>query len=380
MNTISATAGEDLAVEVPGLLAFGVEEEYLLLDADTGENRPVADEVIAALREDVRPQSRPELRRSIVEMVSGDCTDAAELRRRVVGMRRAAADAAEKVGVRLTAVAATPVREPEPAVPPQPRFLAMADRFGPIALEPAVCGLHVHVGVPDRELAVQVCNHLRVWLPVLAALTGNSPLFSGSDTRHASWRSVQLRRWPTVGPTPSFCCAAEYDRTVADVVASGTLVDEAMVYWYARLSPVHPTVEIRVGDVCPTADDTVLVAALVRAAVATAITDIRAGRPAPHVRDCVLTAAHWRSARDGLGETLIDLRLGRERPAWDQVGEFFAVLSPALLHSGDLERVVEGLARLRRCGDGATRQREIYRRTGNIPAMLDVLADETAAD
>jgi hypothetical protein len=108
----------------------------------------------------------------------------------------------------------------------------VAARDGWLAVLPAG-GLHVHVGVPDRELAVQVCNHLQAWLPVIRALTGNSPLFQGTDTGHASWRCLQLLHCPGVGPTPWF---ADADRTVADLITAGVMLDEAMVYWYARLS------------------------------------------------------------------------------------------------------------------------------------------------
>jgi glutamate---cysteine ligase / carboxylate-amine ligase len=148
-STFATAAGSTAAVD-PAALTVGVEEEFLLADPDTGVNRPVAEQVTAALSDGVRGQSR----------LAG------------------------------------------PAVPPGRRYQAMADRYGPVALDPAVCGLHVHVGVPDRELAVQVCNHLQAWLPVIRALGGNSPLYQGADTGHASWRSVQLLRWPGVGPTP----------------------------------------------------------------------------------------------------------------------------------------------------------------------------------
>ncbi|CCH19830.1 Protein of unknown function [Micromonospora lupini str. Lupac 08] len=129
-------------------------------------------------------------------MVTPVCTDLAELRAHLVALRRAAADAAQNAGARLVAVGATPVRESHRTVPDEPRYHAMSRRFGPVAHDPAVCGCHVHVGLPDRELAVQVCNHLRPWLPIVQALTANSPLHDGADTGHASWRSLQLQRWP----------------------------------------------------------------------------------------------------------------------------------------------------------------------------------------
>ncbi|MEV4639683.1 glutamate--cysteine ligase [Actinoplanes sp. NPDC049548] len=361
-------------------LTLGVEEEFLLLDPHSGGNAPVVEQVMDALPADVRGQSHLEFRRSMVEMVSLVRVDLADLRRELLVLRRAAAAAAAGAGARLVAVGATPVADPELTVPDKPRYRAMVRQYGPIASDPAVCGCHVHVGVPDRELAVQVCNHLRPWLPVVQALTVNSPVHAGADTGHASWRSMQLERWPSMGPTPRFDSAEDYDRTVEALIMSGVMLDPSMVYWYARPSVHYPTVEIRVGDVCPTVDDTILVAGLIRALVATVVDDVRAGRPAPELRDCLVSAAHWRAAHEGLDGTLTDLRSGRVRPAWDLVDELFAAVSPALLRHGDLSLVGAQLDRLRRQGTGATRQRRILRESGGLGAVLDELARQTVAD
>ncbi|TNH24090.1 YbdK family carboxylate-amine ligase [Micromonospora orduensis] len=366
---------------VPDLstLTLGVEEEYLLIDPDSGRNLPVADQVLAALRGRAHDQSRQEFRHSMVEMVTPVCADLGELRAQLVTLRRSAVEAARAAGARLVAVGATPVAEPHRTVPDEPRYHAMSRRYGPVAHDPAVCGYHVHVGVPDRELAVQVCNHLRLWLPVVQAITTNSPLHDGYDTGHASWRSMQLERWPSIGPTPYFDSAADYDRTLKELIAAGIMLDAAMVYWYARPSPAYPTVEVRVGDVCPDVDDAVLVAALVRSLVATLVDDVRAGVSAPPVRDCLVAAAHWRAAHDGLDGELIDLRAGGARPAWDLVDDLMAVIAPALLRHGDLGYVLAQLARLRRDGTGATRQRRVLERTGDLRAVIDDLAARTAA-
>ncbi|MGC4866489.1 carboxylate-amine ligase [Micromonospora sp. DT53] len=366
---------------VPDLstLTLGVEEEFLLLDPDSGRNLPVADQVLAALRGPARDQSRQEFRHSMVEMVTPVCADLAELRTHLVALRRFAAEAATAAGARLVAVGATPVAEPHRTVPDEPRYHAMSRRYGPVAHDPAVCGCHVHVGLPDRELAVQVCNHLRVWLPVVQAITTNSPLHDGYDTGHASWRSMQLERWPSIGPTPYFDSTADYDRTVDQLIAAGIMLDAAMVYWYARPSSTFPTVEVRVGDVCTEVDDAVLVAALVRSLVATLADDVRAGVTAPDVRDCLVAAAHWRAAHDGLDGELIDLRAGGARPAWALVDELMAVIAPALLRHGDLGYVLAQLARLRRDGTGATRQRRVLERAGDLHAVLDDLIVRTAA-
>ncbi|GGK22562.1 putative glutamate--cysteine ligase 2-3 [Pilimelia terevasa] len=373
----AAVADRAAAADV---LTLGVEEEFLLLDLGTGENLPVADAVVAALPARLRAQSRLEFRRSMVELVSLVCTDLSDLHGQLGGLRRAAAAVAAEAGARLVAVGATPVAEPDRSVPDQPRYRAIARRYGAVASDPAVCGCHVHVGVPDRDLAVRVCHHLRDWLPVVQALTANSPLYAGRDTGYASWRSVQLDRWPSAGPTPVFASAADYDDTVAAMITSGVILDPSMVYWYARPSPRYPTVEVRVGDVCPTAADTVVVAALVRALVATVLGDIRAGRAAPRTRDCLVAAAHWHAAHEGMAGTLVDLRHGVPRPAWDLVDELLLTVAPALDRHGDLDRTVSGLARLCREGTGAARQRHVHRGTGDLHAVLADLAGQTVSD
>ncbi len=353
---------------------LGVEEEFLLLDPVTGVNVPAAEQVLAGLAADVRDRSRLEVRHSMVEMVTGVCTGLGELREQLGELRRAAAGSAAATGAALVAVGATPIADPRRAVTDNPRFRAIGRHYGPIAHDPAVCGCHVHVGVPDWELAVRVCDHLRGWLPVVQALTVNSPLFDGADTGHASWRSMQLERWPGLGPSPLLGSAAAYDRTVRTMVASGVMLDESMVLWYARPSARWPTVEVRVGDVCLTVDDTVLVAGLIRALVATAVEDVAAGVPAPEMPDHVIRAAHWNAAHRGLEATLLDPLRGVARPAWDLVEELVGTVTPALRHHGDLAGMRAGLDRLRRHGTGAARQRRILRRTGDLPATLAELA------
>jgi carboxylate-amine ligase len=358
---------------------LGVEEEFLLLDPHSGENLPLAGKVLGALPEPVRGQSRLEFRHSMVEMVTPVCTGLAELRHHLVDLRRAAAAAATDAGARLVAIGATPVAESSREPTDDPRFYEIARHYGPIAADPAVCGCHVHVGVPDRALAIEVCNHLRAWLPVVQALAANSPLYQGADTGYASWRFAQLQRWPGLGPTPHADSPADFDRTVSALVSSGVMLDDSMVLWYARPSATFPTVEVRVSDVGPTVDDTILIAGLIRALVATIRDEITAGRPALRVPDELLRAAHWNAARTGLDGTLLDLRSRRARPAWDVVDDLVAFTGPALHRQGDQDVIEAQLARLHREGTGAARQRQILQTGAGISAVLDRLAELTIA-
>jgi carboxylate-amine ligase len=243
-----------------------------------------------------------------------------------------------------------------------------------------MCGTHVHVSIPDAETGIAVLNHLRPWLPVLHAATANSPLFGGRDTGYSSWRSIMWERWPTVGPTPYLESVDDYETMVADLEQTGAMLDEGMLYWYARLSAKYPTVEIRMGDVTPTLDDAILLAALARALVATLLQDVRDGIPAPRVPYPLLMAAHWRAAHDGLEGVAVDLATREPRPAWRLMRQLFDHVRPELERHGDLETATVLMGRLRSRGTGAARQRAILAQRGSVADVVDWLAQATRGD
>lgn len=187
--------------------------------------------------------------------------------------------------------------------------------------------------------------------------------WAGGQAARAGRRS----RWPTAGPTGLFGTPAGYRATVRSLLDTDTVLDEGMLYFDARVSRTHPTVEIRVADVCRDADDTVLIAALVRSLVTTAVDDWRAGRAPDPVGTGVLRLAAWRAGRSGLGDRLVDPTTWRPAPAADVVARLVEHVSPALVDSGDLTVVRELV--LRR-GTGATRQREAMKRTGDLRAVV----------
>jgi carboxylate-amine ligase len=362
---------------VPVPLTLGVEEEYLLVDTGTGIATPRADEVEPVIDPAIRGQVSREFHATQLEVGTTVCTDLGDLREQLTRLRRTVATAAASVGCQLLAVGTAVIEGPPAPVTDDSRYARMAQRFGAIAETAGQCGFHVHVGVPDPGLALQVCNHLRPWLPTLQAMTSNSPYSAGRDTGHASWRSILWARWPSTGPTPYLRDLDEYRTTVERMVNAGVMLDEGMIYWYARPSTTYPTVEVRVGDVCATPEDATLIAALIRALVATIIDEIRAGQPAPQVPDGLLAAAHWRAAHDGLEGAGVDFLTGSLSPAWKLVDELVARIEPALVRHGDLDAVADLLDLLRQRGSGAARQRHA-RRAGGLREVLALLARQTS--
>ncbi|GGO09212.1 carboxylate-amine ligase [Micromonospora parathelypteridis] len=371
-----AEAPSEMAAET-GLLTVGVEEEFLLVDPHTGAAVPAVDLVMEQVPAELRGQVEREFQTSQIEIGSPPGLELSSIRHSLGVLRRALADSAERAGVRLLAIGTGPVDGPVPPVVDKPRFDRMIERFRLLVPGPGNNGMHVHVGIPDPETGVQVLNHVRPWLPLLHAMTTNSPFARGEDTGYASWRSVEWERWPSVAPTPWLESHEHYQRLIRQLIASGVMLDEGMLYWYARLSAKYPTVELRIGDVCPSVDDAVLVAALVRALVATAMDDVEADRPALQTDHHLLVAAHWRAAHDGLEGEAVDVTNGELRPAWELLDQFVDRLRPALEQHGDWAEVTDLLGGLRRHGSGAARQRAVYARTGRLTDVVQDVARQT---
>jgi carboxylate-amine ligase len=375
----STTVSDELAerAQAQDLLTLGVEEEYLLTAADGPAAVPAVEEVFAQVPAELRDAVQHEYVRSQIEVASPPQLDVRELWQALRRLRTGLADAAEAAGARLVAVGAGPAEGPSAQIVDKPRYHRMQERFGDLSPGQGLNGMHVHVSIPDPETGVQILNHLRPWLPILQAATANSPFFDGRDTGYASWRSVMWERWPTVGPTPYLEDHAQYESLLADLVVSGAMLDEGMLYWYARLSANYPTVEIRMGDVCCTLDETMLLAALARALVATIGHDIRDGVPAPRIPHHLLVAAHWRAAHDGLEGLGVDLETRQARPAWHLMRQLFDKVRPELDRHGDLEMATVLMGRLRSRGTGAARQRGIVARGGTIADVVTWLAAQT---
>ncbi|MBO3736420.1 glutamate--cysteine ligase [Actinoplanes sp. NEAU-H7] len=372
----------DLAAkaEREDLLTLGVEEEYLLVDAVEPHAVEAVDAVFAEVPAELRDVVQHEYQRSQIEVAGPPQLELDDLAAALRRLRAGVANAAARAGARLLAVGTGPAAGPSMRIVDDPRYHRMRERFGDLSPGQGMCGTHVHVSIPDPETGVRVLNHLRPWLPVLQAATANSPLFAGHETGYASWRSMMWERWPTVGPTPYLRSHEHYLTLVDDLKQSGAMLDEGMLYWYARLSAHYPTVEIRMGDVMPTTDDAVLLAALTRALVATLLHEVRAGVEAPDVPHPLLMAAHWRAAHDGLEGLNIDMATRQPRPAWRLLRQLFDYVRPELERHGDLATATLLMGRLREHGTGTTRQRALLARGGSVADVVTWLAAATRGE
>ena len=357
----------------PSPLTLGVEEEFQVIDATTGALASRAEDILDEVA--VRGPSPAgtvvmELPLSQVETVTGVCRSLAEVRAAVTGLRETVADAAASRGLAVLASASPPLGDPGA------QRLASAERYAPIVSRTAIlgrdqfiAGMHVHVGVDTQDLRVAVVDGLRAWLPVLTALSANSPFWFGTDTGFDSYRTVHWRRWPVTGPPPRTRNSAGWGAAVAALVAAGAIPDASFAYWDVRVATRHPTVEVRCADVQGSVEEVVALAGLVRGLAATVLADVAAGREPLDPPPDVLRYACWHAARYGLDADLVDPRTGALAPAHRVVEDLLVLVAPALDRHGDAAEVTTAVRRTISAGNGARRQREACT-AGGLPGVV----------
>ncbi len=362
------------------MITFGVEEEYLLVDPETLFPTPLVQEVRATAR--LAPLSdereiQDELLQAQIEVATPVCTALEEAGGHLLRLRHAVASAAQANGCRIAVSATAPVRGVSPVpVTSTARYRRMRGEARLLVDEQLICGMHVHVGVPDRETGVAVLNRLRVWLPTLLAMSANGPLWDGRDTGFASWRTIIFGRWPVSGPPPYFAGLADYEARADALLESGLIPDRGQMYWQARLSERYPTVEVRCCDVQLEADDAIMLAGVVRGLAATAIAEEKAGAAPAQCRPELLQAATWHAARHGMSSTLMDPG-GRLRSSGDVLGILLRHIGPALEENGDHREVTSLVHRLLQQGTSADRQCRALAEAG-LPGVAALLTAGSA--
>lgn len=353
------------------------------MDPETRELAPRAQDALSRQVEDASQAPgealEKELFRHQLETRTAPLVDLGEVREHLVRQRRAAAAAADGVGVLTAATGTTPVQSGEPKVSRDDRYLTMLQRYGEIARGGGICAMHVHVGIDSDEQGVTLVDELAPWLPLLLAISANSPYARGRDTGYHSWRSQEWARWPSAGPTERFGSVERYREVCQWLIESGAALDPAMLYFDARLSESNPTVEVRITDVCADPDDALLVTALVRALVMW-VADLGGdGAELPVWRAEMLQAAKWRAARHGLSGALLSPTTGQLAPVRDVLATLVRTVRDPLEACGDLALVEDGLDRVL-AGGGASRQRAAYERSdGDLRAVVDDLVARTNA-
>ena len=357
---------------------IGVEEEYQIIHPDTYQLSSSSSAMLPTAQEALGDKAQPELQLSQVEAATPICQNLQEARAAIINMRREMIAAAAQQGKGLAAAGTHPFSHwKSQHITPKERYQGIATDYQQLAREP-IFGCHVHIGIEDREMALQVMNRARIWLSPLLALAANSPFWLGEDTGYASFRTLMWSRWPTSGQPQHFISLAEYQALLQGLIATGSIEDATNIYWDIRLSERFNTIEFRVADCCLTVEETVMLVGLIQAIVQTCHAQAMRDDPFPVVRPELLQAAHWRAARYGTSRELIDVVEQCSLPTSTLMEKMLAMLRPALEAEGNWELITSLVQETLQAGNGAIRQRAAYQRNGHIEEVVAYILTETS--
>jgi carboxylate-amine ligase len=357
-------------------LTLGAEEELHLIDLDSWELSARAPQLLSRL-----PSAAysAEIQRTTVETNTAVVASLSDLREELLGLRKDLVAVAEREGLGVAAVGTAPRSTfADFELTTTGRYSRMQEQYRLLVDEQLICGTQVHVGVSDRDLAVEISQRIARDLPVLLALSASSPFWNGQDTGYASIRTTIWQRWPTAGSTGPLASAQEYDELLADLIGSGVIADAKMAYFDVRPSSHAPTLELRVCDACPLVDDAVLIAGLFRGMVRAAELDVEDGRPHRPAPPPLHRAAIWQAARAGLSRDLVGGALHpRPRPAAEVVRGLVQRLRPQLEELGDWDAVTELTETALARGNSADRQRAVFAERGELEDVMRLVVEES---
>ena len=354
---------------------LGVEWELGIVDPATGDLRPVAREVIDAVRArrpDVGGRLAGELLTNTVELVTGVCRNAREAVDDLAGALAAVREVCDERGVELFCAGSHPfARWDEQVVSPGERYARLIDRTRWWGRQMLIYGVHVHVGVPDRDAVLPLLDAMLCYHPHLQALSASSPFWAGIDTGYASNRALVFQNLPTAGLPFQFETWAEYEACVGDALVTGVIDDVSELRWDIRPSPALGTLEVRVCDGLPTLHEVGAIAALTHCLVVDLGDRRRAGRPLPRLAPWHVQENKWRAARYGL-EAIVVVDAGSggraggpvvERLVTDEIADLLDRLAPVARRLGFVAELA-AVGDIVRVGSSSERQRAVAAAAG----------------
>ncbi len=358
-------------------LTLGIEEEYQVVDSETGELRSYITQLLKDGKITVEGV-KPELHQSVVEVGSTVCATPAEIRAEVIRLRRSVSEMAAREGLRIVAAGTHPFSSwLDQEITPLERYLGVEQDLQDLARKNLIFGTHVHVGIEDPEFLIDAMKVARYFLPHILALSTSSPFWMGRNTGLKSYRSVQWRNFPRTGIPPSFETYADYEKIVTLLVRAEAIEDASKIWWDVRPHHLFPTLEFRICDMCTRVDEAVCIAALFQALVAK-LWKLRRDNMSFRVYPLTLIEENkWRAVRYGIEGSLLDLGQEAARPAPELVRELVGWFLDDVLDELGTRAEVEYAYRILEEGTSADRQLRVYRETGDLKAVVEHLAAET---
>ena len=359
---------------------LGVEEEYMLLDAETFDLVQHIDTVLAAVTgHELEPRINAELMQSVLEVATPVCHTPADVAAQLRLLRGYVGDVAREKGMRVGSAGTHPFSLFErQRITAKDRYRALVDQMQYIARRELIFGLHVHVAVDDPEKAIQVVNALIGHLAELVALSASSPFWRGEATGLHSSRHMVFAAFPRSGPTPRFLNYADYAEVIGQLERTGCIADYTHIWWDIRLHPRLGTIEIRICDAVTQLDDVIAITAFCQALVKHYSERYDAGEEVPSFHRILTTENKWLAARYGLEAPVMDLVTGRRNrvPVAQVIRRSLELAQPHARELGS-EAELAGIEEILRRGNGADRQLRVFNANRDIVEVVREIAAST---
>lgn len=356
---------------------LGIEEEFAIVDPETRELRSHIQEILEGGKVLLKEQIKPEMHQSVVELGTEICQSITDAREHVIELRSKLASLAGKAGLRIASAGTHPFSHwRDQLITEGERYKEIVKDMQQLARANLIFGLHVHVGIPNRESAIHVMNQARYFLPHLYALSVNSPFWVGQDTGLKGYRLKVFERFPRTGIPDAFESLSEYEDFCKLLVKTGCIDNPKKIWWDIRLHPFFDTLEMRVCDAQSRVDDTLAIAALIQAVIAKLYKLLRHNTTFRVYRRRLLDENRWRASRYGIDGKLIDFGREAEVETRTLLNELLEFVSTEVEELGS-QREMEHIERIMREGTGADRQLAVFHRTNDMKAVVDQIVAET---
>jgi carboxylate-amine ligase len=356
---------------------LGIEEEFQIVDPETRELRSHVTEFLDEGKMILGEQIKPEMIQSMIEVGTGICKNIQEARADISNLRGVIASLAEKNGLRIVAASTHPIsRWQDQKIFDDERYELLVQELQTVARSLLIFGLHVHVGIPDRERQIHIMNASRYFLPHVLALTTSSPFWMGHNTGLKSYRSEIFKQFPRTDIPDHFDSYPGFQRYVELLVKTGCINDGKKIWWDCRPHPVFPTLEFRICDIPTRVDDTVAIAGLFQAIVAKLTKLIEKNLGFRLYRRMLIQENKWRAVRWGLEGKMIDFGKQKEVPTRDLVLELLDFVDDVLDDLGS-RKEVEHIHTILQRGTSAEEQLRVYGETNDLKAVVDRLMELT---
>lgn len=356
---------------------IGIEEEYLIIDPETGELYSAIENLLTEAANRPGPAITTEMMQCQVEVGTEICTSIHQAREQIIMARRTVHELVSKHGLRFIAAGTHPFSKwHDQNITARDRYLGLELENQMLARQLLICGMHMHIGIENDDLRIDLMNQLSYFCPHLLCLSSSSPFWNGMDTGLMSYRSVVFEALPRTGIPPMLRSWNDYMEYI-DIALKTNCIDEpTKIRWDLRPSPRYPTLEYRICDVCTNVEDAIAICSLKVALVAKLLKLRRNNMSWRQYRKELIQENKWRAVRYGLNGKLLDLGRQKEVQAIQLIIELLTFVDD-VVDDLDLRDEISHIQTILHRGTSADRQRKKYLETGSFKEVVLMLADDT---